>query len=158
MKRMIVLIAVMALVVAPVVAQQASAKSTQAGKTAPATKAAKAPEPAPVVTPSGLKYWDLKVGTGTEAVKGKTVSVHYTGWLTDGKKFDSSLDAGRPLEFRIGAGNVIKGWEEGVAGMKVGGKRKLEIPPALAYGQQGYPGVIPPNSTLVFQIELLGVK
>ena len=157
MRRFFVLIAVMMLAIAPLAAQQPQTKESRAAKPAPAPKAAK-PEPAPVVTPSGLKYWDLKVGTGTEAVKGKTVSVHYTGWLTNGKKFDSSVDAGRPLEFRIGAGNVIEGWEEGVAGMKVGGQRKLEIPPALAYGQQGYPGVIPPNSTLIFEIELLGVK
>ena len=157
MKRIIVLIAMMALVVAPIVAQQAPTKSTPAGKTAPATKATKAAEPAPVTTPSGLKYWDLKVGTGTEAVKGKTVSVHYTGTFTNGKVFDSSVGK-QPYEFRIGAGNVIQGWEEGVTGMKVGGKRKLEIPPDLAYGKQGYAGVIPPNSTLIFQIELLGVK
>jgi len=156
MRRFFVLIAVMALASAPLVAQQAPAKGSQAAKPAP-PKAAKL-EPAPVVTPSGLKYWDLKVGTGTEAVKGKTVSVHYTGWLTNGKKFDSSVDAGRPYDFRIGAGSVIKGWEEGVAGMKIGGKRKLEIPPALAYGKDGYPGIIPPNSTLIFEIELLGVK
>jgi FKBP-type peptidyl-prolyl cis-trans isomerase len=140
----------------PLAGQQAQSKDAQAAKPAPAQKAAKTPDP--VVLPSGLKYWDLKVGVGTEAVKGKTVSVNYTGWLTNGKKFDSSFDAGRPYEFRIGAGTVIKGWEEGVAGMKIGGKRKLEIPPDLAYGKSGYPGVIPPNSTLIFEIELVGVK
>ena len=158
MKRIIVLVAIIALAAAPLVAQQAPAKDAQAGKAAPATKATKAAEPAPVVTPSGLKYWDLKVGTGAEAVKGKTVRVHYTGWLTNGKKFDSSLDRGEPFEFRIGAGQVIQGWEEGVAGMKVGGKRKLEIPPALAYGKESIAGLIPPNATLIFQIELLAVK
>jgi FKBP-type peptidyl-prolyl cis-trans isomerase len=86
------------------------------------------------------------------------VKVHYTGWLTTGKKFDSSVDAGTPFEFTIGKGDVIKGWEEGVAGMKVGGKRQLRIPPDLAYGERGYPGVIPANATLIFDIQLLGVK
>ena len=107
---------------------------------------------------SELTYQDLVVGTGAEAAKGMTASVHYTGWLTDGTKFDSSLDRGRPFPFRIGAGSVIRGWDEGVAGMRVGGKRKLTIPPALAYGERGYPGAIPPNATLVFDVELLDVK
>jgi len=111
-----------------------------------------------VKTASGLQYWDIKVGTGTEAKNGSHVTVHYTGWLTSGKKFDSSVDAGRPFEFTIGRGDVIKGWEEGVAGMKVGGKRQLRIPPELGYGASGYPGVIPANATLIFDIQLLGVK
>jgi hypothetical protein len=110
-------------------------------------------------TSSGLQYWDLKQGTGTTASTGKTVSVHYTGWLAkDGKKFDSSVDRGQPFMFQLGAGQVIKGWDEGVSGMKVGGKRQLRIPPDLGYGNRGAGGVIPPNATLIFDVELLGVK
>jgi FKBP-type peptidyl-prolyl cis-trans isomerase len=105
-----------------------------------------------------LQIDDLVVGTGTEAVAGNHVSVHYTGWLTNGTKFDSSLDRGRPFEFQLGAGRVIKGWDQGVAGMKVGGKRKLTIPASLGYGASGAGGVIPPNATLVFEVELLGVR
>ena len=105
----------------------------------------------------GLEIQDLKVGDGAEAVKGKKVSVHYTGWLTNGTKFDSSKDRRDPFAFNLGKGQVIKGWDEGVQGMKVGGKRKLTIPPALGYGSRGAGGVIPPNATLVFEVELLGV-
>jgi FKBP-type peptidyl-prolyl cis-trans isomerase len=105
-----------------------------------------------------LKVEDLQIGTGAEAVAGKKVTVHYTGTLTDGSKFDSSLDRGRPFDFPLGAGRVIKGWDEGVAGMKVGGKRRLTIPPELGYGARGFPPVIPPNSTLIFEVELLGVS
>ena len=108
-------------------------------------------------TASGLQYWDINVGTGKTADRGNTVKVHYTGWLTSGKKFDSSV-GGAPFQFRIGAHQVIQGWEEGVAGMKVGGKRQLRIPPDLAYGQKGYPGVIPPNATLVFDVQLVDVQ
>ncbi len=104
-----------------------------------------------------LKVEDLVVGDGDEAVAGKKVSVHYTGTLTNGSKFDSSLDRGKPFEFPLGAGRVIKGWDQGVAGMKVGGKRKLTIPPELGYGSRGFPPVIPPDSTLIFEVELLGV-
>jgi hypothetical protein len=109
-------------------------------------------------TASGLTYWDITQGTGATATKGKTVSVHYTGWLTNGKKFDSSLDRGQPFQFSLGGGQVIKGWDEGVEGMKVGGKRQLKIPPDLGYGARGAGGVIPPNATLIFDVELLGVS
>jgi len=110
-------------------------------------------------TSSGLQYWDLKEGTGATAMTGKSVSVHYTGWLDKGgKKFDSSVDRGQPFMFQLGAGQVIKGWDEGVSGMKVGGKRQLRIPPELGYGARGAGGVIPANATLIFDVELLAVK
>lgn len=105
-----------------------------------------------------LKIEDLVVGTGVEAVAGKLISVHYTGTLTNGTKFDSSKDRGEPFEFTLGAGQVIQGWDKGFAGMKVGGKRKLIIPSEMGYGAQGAGGVIPPNATLIFEVELLGVK
>jgi len=111
-----------------------------------------------VKTASGLQYWDIKVGTGEEAKAGSHVTVHYTGWLTSGKKFDSSVDAHQPYDFTLGHGDVIKGWDEGVAGMKVGGKRQLRIPPQLAYGADGYPPVIPANAILIFDVQLLAVK
>lgn len=112
-----------------------------------------------VKLPNGLVYWDLSVGTGATATKGHKVKVNYTGWLLDnGSKFDSSLDRNQPFEFSLGAGQVIKGWDEGVAGMKVGGKRQLRIPPDLGYGWRGSPPVIPSNAYLVFDVELLAVK
>src|SRR5436190_12049701 len=140
------------------------AQSDTAKKSTTAKKAATAASGGPTKvtgpgtkTASGLEYWDIKVGTGATANKSQTVKVHYTGWLTNGKKFDSSV-GGNPFQFTLGAGQVIKGWDEGVAGMKVGGKRQLRIPPDLAYGPNGYRPVIPPNSTLVVDVELIGVQ
>ncbi|MGA9042727.1 MAG: FKBP-type peptidyl-prolyl cis-trans isomerase [Terriglobales bacterium] len=111
-----------------------------------------------VKTDSGLEYWDIKVGTGATAAAGQTVKVHYTGWLTTGKKFDSSIGSA-PFEVTpLGTAPVIKGWNEGIIGMKVGGKRQLRIPPDLAYGADGYPGAIPPNATLIFDVQLVSVE
>lgn len=111
-----------------------------------------------ITTPSGLQYVDLKKGSGREAHAGETAIVHYTGWLTNGTKFDSSKDRDEPFAFRIGAGRVIKGWDEGVEGMHIGGVRKLTIPPQLGYGARGAGNVIPPNATLVFEVELLDLR
>lgn len=109
-------------------------------------------------TSSGLRFQDLKVGQGEEATPGRVAVVHYTGWLTNGQKFDSSRDRGEPFSFPLGGGQVIPGWDEGVAGMKVGGSRKLVIPADLGYGAQGAPPVIPPGATLVFDVELLDLR
>ena len=111
-----------------------------------------------VTTPSGLRYIDLVVGTGASPVAGDQVEVHYTGWLESGTKFDSSVDRRQPSVFPLGAGRVIRGWDEGVATMKVGGKRRLIIPPPLGYGDRGAGRVIPPGATLVFEVELLGIN
>ena len=112
-----------------------------------------------VKTESGLQYWDIVVGTGAVAKEGDRVRVHYTGWLSTGKKFDSSVDGGRPFTFALGNGEVIRGWDEGIAGMKVGGKRQLRIPGELGYGDAGTPdGTIPPNATLIFDVQLLSVQ
>lgn len=123
----------------------------------PAAAATPAPTPA-AAAPGELQKTDIKLGTGAEAVKGKRVKVHYTGTLTNGEKFDSSVDRGEPFTFTLGAGEVIKGWDEGFAGMKVGGKRKLTIPYQMAYGESGRPPKIPPKATLIFDVELLGVE
>jgi FKBP-type peptidyl-prolyl cis-trans isomerase len=112
----------------------------------------------PTKTASGLEYWDIKIGTGAVAQTGQHVKVDYTGWLTNGKKFDSSVGTGKPYELMLGAGQVIKGWYEGIDGMKVGGKRQLRIPPDLAYGEKGFSTVIPPNSTLIFDVRLVDAK
>jgi FKBP-type peptidyl-prolyl cis-trans isomerase len=134
------------------------ASATPAASTTPAAGAVAAPSGKTVTTASGLKYEVLREGNGPGAKAGQTVAVHYTGWLTNGTKFDSSVDRGQPFDFHLGAGQVIKGWDEGVAGMKVGEKRKLTIPPQLGYGERGAGGVIPPNATLVFDVELLGIQ
>src|SRR5580700_4505744 len=144
---------ILVLTVVSLVAQSATRKSSTANTNAPAKVTGDG-----VKNPSGLTYWDLRVGNGEVAKEGSRVRVHYTGWLTNGKKFDSSVDAGKPFDFTIGNGEVIKGWEQGVAGMKVGGKRQLRIPPALGYGVEGYPGVIPANATLIFDVQLLNVQ
>jgi peptidylprolyl isomerase len=142
----------------------AAAAFTALALTAPAPVSPAAAQGAPgkmSELPSGLKYTDGKVGDGAAATAGHKVSVHYTGWLDnkdeEGTKFDSSLDRGQPFGFTLGGGQVIKGWDEGVAGMKVGGKRTLVIPPELGYGARGAGGVIPPNATLIFDVELLTV-
>jgi len=119
---------------------------------------AQAGEQKPVTTDSGLQYIDLKVGDGREAHVGETAIVHYTGWLKDGTKFDSSVDRNQPFSFRLGAGRVIKGWDEGVVGMKIGSKRKLLIPPNLGYGSRGAGRIIPPNANLTFDVELLDLR
>src|SRR5580704_17053629 len=152
-KYVVAIVVILALTGVFVLAQTAAKKST-ADTSAPTKVTGDG-----VKTASGLVYWDIRVGNGDVAKEGSHVRVHYTGWLTTGKKFDSSVDAGKPFDFTIGNGEVIKGWEEGVAGMKVGGKRQLRIPPDLGYGAGGTPdGPIPPNATLIFDVQLLGVQ
>jgi len=142
-KQTFLLSAVMAVLAALVVFAQTGGPTKVTGK--------------PKTTSSGVQYWDIVPGTGAAAVSGKKVTVNYTGWLTSGKQFDTSIGQ-RPFQFKLGAGQVIQGWDDGVSGMKVGGKRQLRIPPNLAYGAQGVSGVIPPNATLIFDVELLDVK
>jgi len=155
MSKSIVLIVILILAVAAIFAQTAARRSAAAR---PNTSARTKVTGAGVTTADGLQYWDIKLGLGAVAKSGDHVKVHYTGWLTTGNKFDSSVDANQPFDFTIGNGEVIKGWDEGVAGMKVGGKRQLRIPPQLAYGEAGHPPQIPQNATLIFDIQLLSVK
>ena len=138
--------------------ETATPVADEAGTAASGSPDAAAPAGETVTMPSGLTYVDVKSGEGASPQAGQTAVVHYTGWLVDGTKFDSSRDRGQPFRFQLGRGQVIKGWDEGVATMKVGGVRTLTIPPALGYGAAGAGGVIPPNATLTFEVELLGIE
>jgi len=151
-EKFIVLLLLLAAVSIPACSQKESSSAPQKSAETQA-----APPAGAVTTASGLSYTDIVAGTGAAPTSGKNVTVHYTGWLVDGTKFDSSVDRGQPFVFRIGAGEVIPGWDEGVMSMKVGGKRKLIIPSQLGYGAAGAGGVIPPDATLVFEVELLEV-
>lgn len=155
-KNLVVAMVIIVALAAALLAQTTAHKRVQTVR--PNTKAPTKVTGEGFKTDSGLQYWDIKIGLGPLAKAGDNVKVHYTGWLTTGKKFDSSVDANQPYEFTLGQGEVIKGWDEGVAGMKVGGKRQLRIPPDLAYGEAGHPPQIPENSTLVFDVQLLAVK
>jgi FKBP-type peptidyl-prolyl cis-trans isomerase FkpA len=146
------------LILSLVVLATACARKEESSPSAPAPLPATTPPPQPVASVTELKIEDSKVGDGAVAETGKSVTVHYTGWLTNGTKFDSSKDRGQPFTFQLGAGQVIKGWDQGVVGMKVGGVRKLTIPASLGYGDIGAGGTIPPGATLVFEVELLAVN
>lgn len=152
-EKLIVVLLLAAAVIIPACAQK---ETKPAGEAKPA--GATATNAAVVKTPSGLSYVDIVAGNGPSPTPGKQVKVHYTGWLENGTKFDSSVDRSEPFVFPIGAGQVIPGWDEGVMTMKVGGKRKLIVPPQLGYGAAGAGGVIPPNATLIFEVELLDVQ
>jgi peptidylprolyl isomerase len=160
--KVLVLSSVTLALVLPARADEKAAPAKPAAPAAAAPAASDKKESKMTKTPSGLQYEDTVAGTGASPKTGQTCVMHYTGWLYEngakGKKFDSSLDRGQPFEFPIGQGRVIQGWDEGVATMKVGGKRTLVIPPAIGYGARGAGGVIPPNATLLFEVELVGVK
>src|ERR1700730_1396543 len=157
-KQKLILLPIIFIVLGPTSGCSTSEKSSTTNQSSPSSPSSPTKVSGqPTTTPSGLQYWDIVVGAGATAVPGKAVSVHYSGWLTSGEKFDSSLDRGKPFVFSLGEGQVIKGWDEGVAGMKAGGKRQLRIPPALGYGDSGAGGVIPPKATLVSDVELLEV-
>jgi len=145
-------------VVFALVSQLLAQSRTHKAQVTPSTKTPTKVTGEGVKTASGLQYWDIKVGAGEVAKIGDHVKVHYTGWLASGKKFDSSVDAHQPYDFTLGQGEVIKGWDEGVTDMKVGGKRQLRIPPELAYGAEGHPPQIPEDATLIFDVQLLSVK
>ncbi|MGA2695652.1 MAG: FKBP-type peptidyl-prolyl cis-trans isomerase [Terriglobales bacterium] len=154
MSKSLIVIVLIAMAAVFVYAQSSAKKATMKTDTSVPTKVTGEG----TTTADGLKYWDIKLGTGATAATGQNVTVHYTGWLTNGKKFDSSVDRNEPFQFGLGQHQVIKGWDEGVAGMKVGGKRQLHIPAALAYGDRGAGGVIPPGADLIFDVELLKVQ
>ncbi len=157
-ERFIVVMLLLVAVAIPACSQNETKSGGEQPATGQAPKADKAPAAGMITTPSGLAYQDLVPGSGPTPTAGKLVRVHYTGWLQDGTKFDSSMDSGQPFEFPIGTGQVIPGWDEGVMTMKVGGKRKLVVPPQLGYGARGAGGVIPPNATLTFEVILLDVQ
>lgn len=159
------LAAVFTILLAACTQSTSDSTTTEATEPVAETTTTKGPEmdtfsmPANLQTaPSGLQYSITREGTGAQPQPGQTVSVHYTGWLTNGEQFDTSRDTGQPLEFPLGQGRVIRGWDEGIGMMKVGEKRTLVIPPNLGYGQRGFAGLIPPNATLVFAVELVGVR